>query len=92
MKQREWGCRGNLSLCQDKPAKQLPGGQEEQEEKEEEEEEEEQKVKVVEENYWWLGNLGQDKTPRIEQNQRVKMSVCQTLQINHKKCQEIQKI
>ena len=38
MKQREWRCRGNLSLCQDKPAKQLPGGhQEEKEEKEEKE-------------------------------------------------------
>ena len=42
MKQREWRCRGNLSLCQDKPAKQLPGGQEEGEQEEQEEEEEEE--------------------------------------------------
>ena len=50
MKQREWRCRGNLSLCQDKPAKQLPG--EQQEEKEEKEEKEEMEEKQQNKTSW----------------------------------------
>ena len=49
MKQREWRCRGNLSLCQDKPAKQLPGEQQEEKEQMEEKEEKEEKEGELEE-------------------------------------------
>ena len=48
MKQREWRCRGNLSLCQDKPAKQLPGEQQEEKEEKEEKEEMEEKEEIEE--------------------------------------------